>query len=227
MDLPFELQCVDSCLYIVSEILTDETTELQEATKSYIQMILKGSTNNDPSTIIRAVKNAVQMMTSRVKGFTQSITRVLNEDEDMALMNLSRLLTHPERYIQPVSPEVLEEESDEPELILEAHLQIALTLMNSLDLVQSQINTASELIDQKVNSIQNKLLLANMVISVLFFCCTCISVIPAFFGMNLMSHMEEDPHAFKRVSIGALVGGFLLGVAIMFILFRSGVIPRV
>jgi magnesium transporter len=34
-------------------------------------------------------------------------------------MNLSRLLTHPERFLQPVPEEILREESDEPELILE------------------------------------------------------------------------------------------------------------
>jgi hypothetical protein len=45
-------------------------------------------------------------------------------------MNLSRMVSHPERFIQPVPQRVLDEESDEPELILDANLQIALTLLN-------------------------------------------------------------------------------------------------
>jgi magnesium transporter len=57
---------------------------------------------------------------------------VLEDYEDMALMNLLRLITHPERFIIPVTQSVLDEESDEPELILEAHLQCGHTLKNTL-----------------------------------------------------------------------------------------------
>ena len=42
-------------------------------------------------------------------------------------MNLSRIVTHPERCIQPVPQEILNEESNEPELILEAYLQQSLS----------------------------------------------------------------------------------------------------
>jgi magnesium transporter len=166
IDLPFELQCVDSCLYIISELLSNDTTDLQEATLAYINMILRDNAYEDPLTIIRGIKDAVKEMMSRVKGFTQSLARILNDDEDMALMNLSRLLTHPERYIQHVSPAVLEEESDEPEIILEAYMQIAMTLSNTVDLIHGQIVTASELVDQKLDFSRNRLLLANMIISV-------------------------------------------------------------
>jgi hypothetical protein len=57
-------------------------------------------------------------------------------------MNLSRLVTHPENFVQPISPEMLEIESDEPELVLESNLHNALTLSNALDLIQGQVDTA-------------------------------------------------------------------------------------
>jgi CBS domain containing-hemolysin-like protein len=41
----------------------------------------------------------------------------------------------------------LEEDADEPELILESHLQIGMTLLNTLDQIHCQIDTASELVD--------------------------------------------------------------------------------
>lgn len=122
IDLPFELQCLDAVLLSVCEILCEDTLDIQQATRNYIERVLSsrsyGRGSQDPLSVLRALKDAVKEMSSRVKGFVKSLSRTLDEDEDMALMNLSRLLTNPEIFIQPVSPEVLEEESDEPELIL-------------------------------------------------------------------------------------------------------------
>jgi magnesium transporter len=141
-------------------------------------------------------------------------------------MNLSRLLTHPERFIQPVPQSVLEEESDESELLLESHLQTSLTLMNSLDLIQGQIDTAAELVDQKLDSARNKILFANMLISVLSLCVASVSLVGSLFGMNLLNYLEDDPNAFRQVTYGGLAGGVVLGMLIMLVLIYSGTIPR-
>jgi hypothetical protein len=227
IDLPFELQCADACLNIVCELLTDDTKELQEATVGYIHRIITDhGVSDDPLTIIRAIKDATREMNARVKGFVQSMNRILDEDEDMALMNLSRLLTHPERFIQPVPQSVLEEESDESELLLESHLQTSLTLMNSLDLIQGQIDTAAELVDQKLDSARNKILFANMLISVLSLCVASVSLVGSLFGMNLLNYLEDDPNAFRQVTYGGLAGGVVLGMLIMLVLIYSGTIPR-
>jgi magnesium transporter len=230
IDLPFELQCVDAVLFVVGTMLTVETAELQNLAKDCINKLLSndtGGVNDDhPLTRIRALKDSVSEMNSRVKGFVQSMNRILDEDEDMALMNLSRLLTHPQRFIQPVPPEVLEEESDEPELILEANLQVALSLQNSLDLVKGQIETASELIDQKLDALRNRLLFANMLIMIVTLAITAASVVGSFMGMNLLNYMEDSPHAFRNVITGSLFGALGLVIGIIFLLMYSGTIPK-
>lgn len=142
IDLPFELQATDAVLHTISSFLSNDTLELYEAATSYIERIVDDHTGarEDPLTIIRGVKDGIREMSGRVKGFVQSINRILDEDEDMALMNLTRLQTHPERFMYPVSAEILEEESDEPELILESYLQEGLSLINVLDSVQGQVS---------------------------------------------------------------------------------------
>jgi magnesium transporter len=228
IDLPFELQCADAVLYVVTSMLSDDTQELGKAVKGYISRLLSenGSWNDDPLTIIRVVKDAVREMSARVKSFVQSMNRILDEDEDMALMNLSRLLTHPERFIQPVTQEVLEEESDEPELILEANLQIGLSLQNSLDLMQGQIDTVAEMVDQKLDAMRNRILFANMVISVFSLAVTTASLVGSIFGMNLMNFLEDDPNAFRQVTFGTIAGSIVLIGCILAGLFYSGTIPR-
>lgn len=152
-DLTFELLCVNACLSTVFEMLADDTRELQDKGLTCIQDRVIGGANHskkqqqplkpeDALAVIRNLKNAVKVMQARVKGFVHSINRILNEDEDMALMNLSRLISHPENFVQPISQELLEIESDEPELVLESNLHNALTLSNALDLIEGQVDTA-------------------------------------------------------------------------------------
>jgi magnesium transporter len=157
-DLTFELLCVNACLSIVFEMLADDTKELQDKGLQCIQDRVIGNRKGrdrgnkkpqqrqlrpeDALAVIRNLKLSVKVMQARVKGLVHSINRILNEDEDMALMNLSRLVTHPENFVQPISPEMLEIESDEPELVLESNLHDALTLSNALDLIQGQVDAA-------------------------------------------------------------------------------------
>lgn len=141
-------------------------------------------------------------------------------------MNLSRLLTHPERFIQPVPASVLEEESDEAELLLESHLQTALTMTNILDLVQGKIDSAAELVDQKLDSARNKILFANMMISVGSLCVSAAALVGSMFGMNLGMPIPMSDTSFYIVTFVSLTVAFLLGILIMVWLVASGTVPR-
>ena len=147
-------------------------------------------------------------------------------DEDMALMNLSRLITHPENFIQPVSPEVLENESDEPELILESHLQHGYSLMNTLELIQGKVESASDLWEQRLDATRNKILLANMLLTTGSMCLTAMSVVGSFLGMNIGIPGEGQDGYFMPVVVGSVGGSTLLGLFILAALILTGTIQR-
>lgn len=224
--LPFELQCAEAVLHVVSDILTKDTEELKATCDRYMRKVLEFSLKDDPLSVLRTVKDAVHLMTNRVNAFNHSLNRILSDEEDMALMNLSRLLTHPERFIQPVSQQVLDEESDEPELILESNLQIGLTLLNSLHLLHGQVTNAKELVDQKQDATRNRLLFANMLVSVFSLCTTLASLVGSFFGMNVPNPLERDGDAFYNIAYGSVGAAFALCLFIMAILWFSGTIPH-
>eukprot|EP00523_Entomoneis_sp_CCMP467_P007701 CAMPEP_0168732158 /NCGR_PEP_ID=MMETSP0724-20121128/7631_1 /TAXON_ID=265536 /ORGANISM="Amphiprora sp., Strain CCMP467" /LENGTH=695 /DNA_ID=CAMNT_0008779177 /DNA_START=1965 /DNA_END=4052 /DNA_ORIENTATION=+ len=230
IQLPFELQCADAVLHTVTTMLTDDTDELQAVCLDYIEGIIGGKASNefkgeDPLTIIRAIKDSVREMSARVKSFVKSMNDTLDDYEDMALMNLSRLLTHPEKFIQPVPAEVLEEESDEPELILESYLQNALSLVNVLDLIQGQIDTAAELIDQKLDAARNKILLANTVITMVALCVQLATMVAGYFGMNLINHLEDSENAFLKVTFWSIGLMMVMFFAMMAIMYKTGALP--
>jgi magnesium transporter len=229
IDLPFELQSVDAILNSVCSILAEDILDLQTSANKMITELLNpgADVGEHAQDILRTMKNSVKEMMSRVNGFRRAMDNTLEDYEDMALMNLSRILTHPERFIQPVPQSVLDEESDEPELILEAHLQRGHTLTNALTLVQGQINSTEEYAVQKSDSIRNRLLYINMMISLLSLAVAGSSLVGSLFGMNVPNPLEETAWAFS-VLICSTIGGSLFFVILVFLMIRRfGVLPRV
>jgi magnesium transporter len=230
LNVPFELQCLDSILSCTLEKVAEETREVQAAACEYVHKLVAPKGRNrrqyqDPHLIICAVKDAVSDVSSRVKAIVTALTRTLDDYEDMSLMSLSRLVTHPELFIQPVPIAVLEQESDQPELILEAHLQTGLALASALDLVKGQIESASVLIEQSLDAVRNRLLLANMILTVVAVCIGVASLVGSFMGMNLWNGIETSTDAFMIVVIVTLVATAVLFFAILLFLCYSGTIP--
>merc|ERR1711862_313840 len=116
----------------------------------------------------------------------------------------------------------LHEESDEPELILEAYLQQSLSIVNELDLLKGQIRTTEEQINMALDAIQNRILYINTLLSVASLCVAAGSFIGSVFGMNLTNYLEDNPTAFARVTYGTIVGIFGAG-AVMTYAFTQAV----
>ena len=228
IDLPFELQSLDAILSCVSSMLADDVLELQFAANAVIVDLLEPGTHVDDSSqeVLRQMKNSVGEMTSRVDGFNRALDQMLEDYEDMSLMNLSRLLTHPERFIQPVPQSVLDEESDEPELILEAHLQRGHTLNNGLRLIQGQITSTEDFAERKSDTIRNRLLYINLLLQTLSLSVAIGSFIGSIFGMNVINSYEESSNAFYYIVFATLA--FMAGVSIFIIVMirRLGALPN-
>lgn len=230
-EFTFELLCVNACLATVHEMLADDTREIQEKGLNFVQKkILDGKDGDvrteDALVIVRNLKNAVRAMQARVKGYVNSVQRVLNEDEDMALMNVSRLVTHPQNFIQPISAELLEIESDNPELVLESNLQSVMSLSNALELIDGQVSSASDLIDARMDAARNKFLLASVCMSIASISLTILTCVGGIFGMNLASGLEDitDPPYFNIVTLVSCVGSVVVAITLFGIMVKLGVI---
>jgi magnesium transporter len=224
IDLPFELQSVDAVLHTVCLMLFDESNELeQEASVTMEQLLHSTTAGGGGDDVLRTLKNDISQMQARVQGFTRALNLVLDEDEDLALMNLSRLITHPERFIQPVPEEVLHEESDEPELILEGYLQQAMSTANVLGLLKEELLTIEGLMNMRLDTIRNRLLYINTIVSILALCVAVGSFVGSLFGMNLYNHMEDNPDRFRQVVLATCFGILALLLFLFMVFWRAGI----
>mmetsp|Transcript_8190 Transcript_8190/g.12139 ORF Transcript_8190/g.12139 Transcript_8190/m.12139 type:complete len:454 (+) Transcript_8190:137-1498(+) len=225
--MAFELVAVDCVMQCVSSMLLDDAQTLEHIVAEAIDSLQKGTTDGSSHAQdrLRILKDDVKSMESRVQGFVRALNLVLDDDEDLALMNLSRLITNPERFIQPVSEEVLHEESDEPELILEAYVQHGLSAVNALDSLSSKIRSTEDAVSMKLDSIRNRLLYINTFVSLVSASIAAASLIGSMFGMNLINHMEEDQNAFAKVVLGTTLAGFLMLFGLIFLFIRANSFP--
>ena len=229
IDMAFELHSVDAVLHVVCTMLFEEANDLQELALDTVDSLLTGGSSADGELshdILRRLKNEMSEMSSRVLGFTRALNLVLDDNEDLALMNLSRLISHPERFISPVPEKILHEESDEPELILEAYLQQALSTTNALDLVKNEMITTEELMNMKLDAVRNRLLYINTITAFSTLTVTIASFIGAIYGMNLTNPLEgktgENPaHAWNQVVLWTCIGGLVLFILMMLAFVRA------
>jgi len=233
IELPFELQSVDAVLSSAVKMLSEESLLLRKDIFHVMAEMRGDSSKRSRASVpgdhvqekLRILKDKVREMEGRVQGFVRAINQILDEDEDMSLMNLSRLISHPDRFIQPVSQQILNEESDEPELILEAYLQQALSEVNALELLKGNIINTEELVTLQLDTVRNRLLYINTVVSVFSLCVASASLVGSIFGMNLINHMENDPNTFTEVVTGTLVGSTVMLVSVLWLISKTGVMP--
>lgn len=225
--MAFELVAVDCVMQCVSSMLLDEAETLERIVVDSIDSLQKGTKegSSHAQDRLRILKDDVKSMEGRVRGLVRALNLVLDDDEDLALMNLSRLITHPERFIQPVSDEVLHEESDEPELILEAYVQHGLSAANALDSLSSKIRSTEDAVSMKLDTIRNRLLFINTFVSLVSASIAAASLIGSIFGMNLINHMEQDQNAFVKVVLGTTFAGFLMLFGLVFLFIRANSFP--
>ena len=234
-NIAFELQSVDAVLETVTHMLMDDAHAIQTKAAN-VMRDLRGEARAGTGAAgaaaavgehaqerLRLHKDEVTQMGGRVQGFVRAMNTVLDEDEDMMLMNLSRLLSRPERFLQPVSEEILHEESDGPELILEVYLHQALGIVNQLDLLKGQILTTEEQISMTLDAVRNRLLYINTLLSIMSLCVSLGSFIGSIFGMNLLlpNYFQSSNLAFLTVTFGTVVGMLSLGGGLSWIFTRA------
>lgn len=229
IEMTFELQSVDAVLASVVKMLSDDSLSLRKKIFQVMEELRGDTASSVPGDHVqeqlRILKDKVREMENRVQGFVRAMNQILDDEKDMALMNLSRLISHPDKFIQPVSQEVLNEESDEPELILEVYLQQAVSEMNALVLLKGNIVNTEELVSLKMDTIRNRLLYINTVLAAISLSVAVASLIGSIFGMNLTNHIETDPTAFRTVVICTLVGVVFILIGILVFIERTGVMP--
>ncbi|CAM9500048.1 unnamed protein product [Phaeothamnion confervicola] len=222
----FEMRAMEAVMSVSAKWLEQEVKEVHPRVNTIVaSMEAPGNAAVSPEAndSFRALKNVVSELETRAKARRRAILQVLEEDEDLALMNLTKMKNDPEAYEMPLKLEVLEDH-EEVELLLEAYLQEINSLSNLLEIMRERLLNTESLVMVKLDIARNRLLTANTVFGTATMCIALGTLLTGIFGMNLRSNKENSFWLFCMIGGTA---GFLTTVPVFLILWwmrRAGLL---
>jgi len=173
---------------------------------------------------MRLLKNRVMQTIGKIHTFRTTLSDLLENDEDLALMNLSKLKDKPSLYNIPLDNKLLASH-EEIEILLESYLTDYNSLETKLVYLRTQMQNAEELVMLRLDTSRNQLLIVDNVISVVTAALAFGSFIGSIFGMNFDSNIWRDPNGFRSVTIITVIG-MVIGTLVTIIYFqKTGIIP--
>lgn len=236
-EFPFEFRALEVVLEAICSFLDARTRELETAAYPALdELTSKISSRNLDK--VRKLKSAMTRLTNRVHKIREELENLLDDDDDMAELYLSRKMAvssspssssdGPNWHHSPYqgskihrssrgSAATLQGENDveELEMLLEAYfIQIDGTL-NKLTTVREYIDDTEDYINIQLDNHRNQLIQLELFLSSGTVCLSIYSLVAAIFGMNIpYTWKEGHAYVFKWVVIltGMVCGTFFLSI---------------
>ncbi|XP_042053631.1 magnesium transporter MRS2-I-like isoform X2 [Salvia splendens] len=231
-DFPFEFRALEVALEGVCSSLDAQTRELEISAYPALDE-LTAKTNSTNLDRVRKIKSSMTRLTSRVQKVRDELEQLLDDDDDMADLYLSRKMA----MSASVSTESLKTESrfytsrsrsssskgsavtttqeennvDELEMLLEAYFMQIESTMNKLTTLREYIDDTEDYINIQLDNHRNQLIQLELFLSSGTVCLAVYSLAAAIFGMNIRYPWREN-HGFLFkwvVMVTLLVCGFL------------------
>lgn len=207
--VPFELRALEGILIYSCMSLEADFGSIEPA---LLKTLANLPTQITPRELekLRHHEQRLNHFIARSKKVQNVLQSVLDEDEDMAAMYLTEKRKTPDLVRNPI-------DHDEAEMLLESYLQVVDDLTNRADLANRAIDDTENLIEIHLDTMQNQLLLVNLVLSIISTIFGFGTMVTSIFGMNLRlpSALSELPSS-KFYFIGL---SMMLAVALPFSLF--------
>ncbi|XP_075655829.1 magnesium transporter MRS2-I-like [Castanea sativa] len=238
---PFEFRALEVALEAICSFLAARTTELEtNAYPALDDLMSKISSRNLDR--VRKLKSAMTRLTARVQKVRDELEQLLDDDDDMADLYLSRKLAGTSSPVSgsgaanwfPTSPTIGskisrasrasvvtvrgdENDVEELEMLLEAYFMQIDGTLNKLTTLREYIDDTEDYINIQLDNHRNQLIQLELFLSSGTVCLSIYSLIAGIFGVNIPYTWNDDyGYMFKWVII---VSGAIC--AFLFILIIS------
>lgn len=226
-EFPFEFRALEVALEAICSFLDARTRELEtDAYPALDELTSKISSRNLDR--VRKLKSAMTRLTNRVQKVRDEIEQLLDDDDDMADLYLSRKLAGPcspasssgapnwylssptigskISRISRASAVTAQEHNDveELEMLLEAYFSQIDSTLNKLTTLREYIDDTEDYINIQLDNHRNQLIQLELFLSSGTVCLSIYSLVAAIFGMNIPYTWNEDHgYMFKWVIVFA------------------------
>ncbi|CAJ2673947.1 unnamed protein product [Trifolium pratense] len=219
-ETPFEFRALEIFLEAICSFLDARAADLEmDIYPTLDELTNKISSRNLEK--IRKLKSAMTRLTSRVQKVKESIEHLMDDDEDMADLYLSRKLeggasspisqsgaannwiSSPNTKSKSVAT-ILRDENDvdELEMLLEAYYMQIEGTFSRLSTLRGYIDDTEDYINIQIDNHRNQLIQLELFLNAGELCLACYSVVTGILGMNLQYDWQNDhDYMFKWVVI--------------------------
>ncbi|XP_010547641.1 PREDICTED: magnesium transporter MRS2-2 [Tarenaya hassleriana] len=235
---PFEFRALEVALEAICSFLAARTTELETAAYPALdELTSKISSRNLDR--VRKLKSAMTRLTARVQKVRDELEQLLDDDDDMADLYLSRKLAGASSPVSgsggaiwcPASPTIGskisrasraslatarmdENDVEDLEMLLEAYFMQIDSTLNKLTTLREYIDDTEDYINIQLDNHRNQLIQLELVLSSGTVCLSIYSLVAGIFGMNI-PYTWNDDHGYVFKWVVSLTGSFC---AILFVI---------
>ncbi|KAK3146131.1 hypothetical protein QOZ80_3BG0261980 [Eleusine coracana subsp. coracana] len=216
---PFEFRALEVTLEAICSFLDARTTELEtDAYPALDELTSKISSRNLDR--VRKLKSGMTRLTARVQKVRDEIEQLLDDDDDMADLYLSRKLAGASSPVSgsggpnwfPASPTLVsklsrvsrasaatihgnENDVEELEMLLEAYFMQIDGTLNKLTTLREYIDDTEDYINIQLDNHRNQLIQLELFLSSGTVCLSLYSLVAGVFGMNI-PYTWNDNHGY-------------------------------
>ncbi|RZC62680.1 hypothetical protein C5167_024432 [Papaver somniferum] len=215
---PFEFRALEVALEAICSFLDARTTELETAAYPALdELTSKISSRNLDR--VRKLKSAMTRLTARVQKVRDELEQLLDDDDDMADLYLSRKMASSSPISGsgapnwlPASPTIAskisrasrasaatfrgdENDVEELEMLLEAYFMQVDGTLNKLTTLREYIDDTEDYINIQLDNHRNQLIQLELFLSSGTVCLSIYSLVAGIFGMNI-PYTWNDGHGF-------------------------------
>ncbi|KAL0823235.1 hypothetical protein Bca101_046912 [Brassica carinata] len=229
---PFEFRALEVVLEAICSVLAARTTELEtSAYPALDELTSKISSRNLER--VRKLKSAMTRLTARVQKVRDELEQLLDDDDDMADIYLTRKLAGVSSSVSvsdeplwyPTSPTIGskisrasrmslvsvrgddENDVEELEMLLEAYFMQIDSTLNKLTALREYIDDTEDYINIQLDNHRNQLIQLELMLSSGTVCISMYSMIAGIFGMNI-PYTWNDEHGYVFKWVVSLTGTF-------------------
>ncbi|KZV73939.1 Mg2+ transporter protein cora-like protein [Peniophora sp. CONT] len=214
--LPYEFRALESIFLSVVGALEAEMVFIRNLVGGLLAE-LEDDIDHDKFKRLLHYSRRLTSFQNRAKLVQEALEEILENDEDLNDMYLTEDPAHEQ------------DDHSELEVLLESFSKQVEEIVNEAENTQSNVQSTQEIVELLLDSNRNALLALDLQISIATMGIGVGTLIVGLFGMNLTSHLEENPYAFgamSTVAAIATVGFAWVGMRRLFRIRKVGLTSR-
>ncbi|POM69629.1 CorA Metal Ion Transporter (MIT) Family [Phytophthora palmivora] len=216
---PYEFRALEALLATLARYFQADYDKLSPVVVSALDRLVQGNLHSRELETLREFKNTMNEFESQVDGVRRVLMELLDNEEDLRLLYLTKLYEDPSLLMDLYSFD-----SEEAEVLIETYLQDIFSTRTKADLMQHRITNTESLVMLKLDSMRNYLLRVDLVFSLVTISLSVGTLLAGVFGMNLASGVEEAWGWFWGVAISCVVAFVVITIVGILFFRQKGVL---